>query len=1101
MYDFTNFEIYGLEYRRYPRLQVKNPATNRYANIDSPLGKRIVNDATNNNPDLLKYTPFPFLQQVRQYQRPRRRQPAELKRIPFLLLGVNGRQIQGMSATDLYNQVHPFTGRIKINVSRGDGFEPIRDVKTIFKDTDSVLDYQDLVKLLLSFLFHRMDYEDDTPIVLQVVQLPLKNPPMIGFRDGVYNCACLPVLEHLQGLKTPRAASRIKAVTALNNKYLDQGIDDEGMQALAAAANVNIKAIDSSRAVWRVFSSGKNTKTLIYYAHEKHFKRILVAEEGDIDFIRIRDQEVQWLPRGYDFTDLNSKHIEACRIESKFGQVALITDTKIYKTHFPEWEAYKDCYTSGGVGKAKFLEQVPYMKAGLAASDPFYKIYFDADMSGFYHQYGASSKMNTKFDHNHSYKSFESSPAHFAGFPILDSIFKINKKASETDLSYPGLVYIEVPTLTYKDMTKPLYYECSNWYPAEIVKYFLKYAVDPLIKCYATASKTFSVDFSKFTNEQFRCFIGKCSSKQSSSTWRTSDKFEFLRGLYSLNEKIIGTKQWGNIFEIEYQTDKTPWQLPVISAYVKAHQKVILFEQYNTLINNGIAPVAVRVDGIEVSRSDSAAAQVHFDIGKNPGQWKIEPVSGDCDVPDFDMLRYNPRDPPACPPTANMINFTPISRLTHYAGAGGNGKTHKMLELYRAKPNMCICVPENDLSCDIVARAKKQGLNIEVSTYHKVFGIGCRANIPDTTTFAFDECSKMGEDVLLLIDAALKKHFDNDLSFGGCTILLFGDFYQLPPVSLAEDPQSPLYNTWTGKKSALYELFTRVELAKNWRQDADPAFFALCNRLRTGHDNAMGKDEALDVIEMLNTRVVPAHDVVATDTLDDMYICGTNAQCHEVNGKWNAPVGTKVICQVNCRDLDKNKVANGKIGIVVLNEPLDFRVQWAEGISRFRSAGQVKNGKSRFKMATAVTVHKSQGKTLKRNVVINPTRLFERNHLYVALTRATRFNNVFLTEPITFRQFAKTVFVSGYSRAAVSCRLSRMVKKYIEEEPRLTVGLLTQMRVAQFNKCCYCNISMCDSFGYDSSITLERVCNDKPHILENIKLACFKCNSAHIGDE
>ena len=35
------------------------------------------------------------------------------------------------------------------------------------------------------------------------------------------------------------------------------------------------------------------------------------------------------------------------------------------------------------------------------------------------------------------------------------------------------------------------------------------------------------------------------------------------------------------VFEIEYiEPDKTPWQLPVVSAYVKAHQKVVIFEQY-----------------------------------------------------------------------------------------------------------------------------------------------------------------------------------------------------------------------------------------------------------------------------------------------------------------------------------------------------------------------------------------------------------------------------------------------------------------------------------------------------------------------------------------
>jgi ATP-dependent exoDNAse (exonuclease V) alpha subunit len=50
-----------------------------------------------------------------------------------------------------------------------------------------------------------------------------------------------------------------------------------------------------------------------------------------------------------------------------------------------------------------------------------------------------------------------------------------------------------------------------------------------------------------------------------------------------------------------------------------------------------------------------------------------------------------------------------------------------------------------------------------------------------------------------------------------------------------------------------------------------------------------------------------------------------------------------------------------------------------------------------------ITVHKCQGKTITGKIVINPTRLFAKNHLYVALTRATCLNNIYLTTPIQNR--------------------------------------------------------------------------------------------------
>jgi 5-methylcytosine-specific restriction endonuclease McrA len=55
------------------------------------------------------------------------------------------------------------------------------------------------------------------------------------------------------------------------------------------------------------------------------------------------------------------------------------------------------------------------------------------------------------------------------------------------------------------------------------------------------------------------------------------------------------------------------------------------------------------------------------------------------------------------------------------------------------------------------------------------------------------------------------------------------------------------------------------------------------------------------------------------------------------------------------------------------------------------------------------------------------------------------------------------------------------------------------MRQSQNNKCCYCHVDMLDKFGHDQSITLERIDDNEKHILTNLKLACFKCNSAHVN--
>jgi len=1155
-YDLSLFDLYEIKYRiKNRRLEVLNPSSNRYVAISKRTGKQIINDATWENPDLLYYRPPAFHQQLRQFdhrrlrdhRQPRQRNPVEVLRIPFRLRHrvhnglTNKTRVAGMTAKELYDVIHPLTlngNRVKVNVNRGDNFESINNAQTIFTEADTVNNFKLLVRRLTNFLSKRLDYLDENPIILQVLQLPKHNPPLRKFKDGVFNCACLPVLEYLKTKEqTTRTKNMIKKVEALNEKYLEEGIDDEGLQLLAKTAHINISAIDSSRAVWREYRSFKNAKTFIYYAHEKHFTHLLVADADNIDFnFMNKGQTIQWMPHNYNYDELNAKFVEAHRICSKGNQVALITPATIYKSKFYQFEEYSDCYTDGGVGKTKFLEQVPHMKTGISKDDPFRQIYFDADVSGFYSQHSPSDKANVKYDHNHSYKSaLKCSPANFAGFPILEAVFKVDKLVSESQelitSGYHGLLYIDYKSLTADDLDKHIYYESAGWYPIEIVKYFYDtYQVDPLIKAFAYASTTFNVDFSKFSNSQFRCFVGKTVTKDSTMSWRTTDKYEYLRALYVLKDKVLGVNHFkeysteekdpnnpmryllkNTIYEVEYKTDRTPWQCPVISAYVKAHQKVVIFNQYNKLIDNGITPVCVRVDGIEIHKDKANQASKLFDIGTKEGQWKLESIKCHSNnTTDFDILKYNPREvrllkTPSC--ELSIFNKDLIlPNLVHFSGAGGNGKTNKLIELKKIYPNLCISAPTHE-ACDVIEQRGKENaviLFVKANTYHRVFGVGCHANIPkNCTKFAIDECSMLSEEDFAQINLALQKHFNNFTQpFGGAQIILFGDFWQLPCVS----PLTPLYNTWTGIKAELYTHFTEIELTKNYRQDKDPEFFALCNSIRAGKGrHVLTKNQALQIIRKLNTRVnkkLPNYS-----TLDDMYIAGINAQTDIINKQFSLKIGSKVICQKTCKDLDKKKVPNGKVGIVVQNIKNDFQVRWADNsISKFKSAGEVKKGKgkSRFKPAVALTVHKSQGKTLKRHVIINPSGLFERNHLYVALTRATKFESIYLTEPITFDQFIKTVYVEGYSKTThlkynKQTRLHRMVAKYKKEEPGLTVKYLTNIREKQCNKCCYCSIPMGDTFGYNNSITLERISNDKLHILTNIKLACFKCNSSQVG--
>ena len=1135
-YNLAEFIRFGITYR-IERGVLAVQKNGKFYKLDSAVARNVIAAATGNNPVALVYTPRPILADITGYnrgqlRRPRARVLEVLNPEPMLnRFDVEGRHhIFGLTDVALYDilrkyfEVNP-AAVIKINVSRRNAFESINNVQSIFTSTSPVSAYKPIIRLLTAFLWKRYEYEDPVAPQIQLVQLPMINPVLEGYRDGVYNCACTPVIEYLETLK-PSVNNRraIKRVKAISDLYLESGIGEVGLAELAKTSSVRLLVIDATGAVWREYTAATKTHTsIILYAHNAHFTRVLAADQYAINFVKIGKQEITWLPPNYNFDELNSQNIDGNSITSKEGQVALVTDDMIYKTRFAECEDYPNQFTNGSVGKAKFVEQCPAMKYGLDVNDPFYQIYFDVDVSGFYCENGYSNVNNVKYDHNHSYKSFTSSPAGFRGFPIISAVFGVNAPVSiSTHLfKYDGLFYLEVPQMTANDLKSPIYYEGSNWYPIEIVKYwFEKYGINPTIKAFAYAATSFNCDFGVMSNSQFRCFVGKTTARESTSTWRTTNNFEYLRGIYQLQESIVGVQQYKapvteshpeerTIYEITYKNDKPPWQLPVISAYVKAHQKVLLFEKYNALLAIDVVPVVVRIDGIEIAKVDAekVAASNIFDLGTTPGQWKLEPIKpqhvSECAV----LNRYHERDVPAPHPLlakGRLVKFTAdaiLPQLVHFSGPGGNGKTHRLIELKRTYPSLCISAPTHE-ACDVITkRAAAEGIECRVDTYHRIFGIGCPANIPNNTTmFAVDECSMIPEEHLIHIDTTLKNHFKNKLPFGGAQIILLGDFWQLPPIS----PMVSLHNNWSGVKAELYKLFTEIELTKNWRQGADPAFYSLCQKIRT----KLTQEEAIGIITYLNQRVSPRTILPSYASLDDMYIAGVNEQTAEVNEPYKGlPVGSKVICQVGCSDLEGIKIPKGKVLVVTKNEPGNFHISDqcddANTTYRFKSAGLLKagKGKSRFAPAMALTVHKSQGKTLKGNVVIDPTRLFERNHLYTALTRATCFANIHLTAPISFHQFSRTAFVIGISKEPTnlnSKRLESMVTTYKHEEPRLTYKFLSDMRANQNNFCCYCRAPMVDTFGYDDSITLERIDDAQHHILENVKLACFKCNSRHV---
>lgn len=842
-------------------------------------------------------------------------------------------------------------------------------------------------------------------VVFRFIPVVQQNAPLRNQRNGIINCACKVVLDTLKKHKqTDRVKRRIKKINEINAEYLESGIDETGLQVLANKSGIKLIIKDKIGEVWNEFipqTKGNHMKLLLV-SRNNHIEEIYDSddEEDAIEMVgldpdrnllacnpRNSCQNEYWFDTNEPVikfaNDYETSGKEGTAIISKGNLLAYITENDIYKTKFHEHEIYPECFTSGGVGKAKFIKQHPEFEYGITDEDPFYQLLIDADKSGFYfRRHDLVNTNNVKYDQNQAYKSFKTSGI-FHGFPNLEAIFEVNqclsKFMSVGAIAKHGLLYIEYETLTIEFLrtSNNMIYENSGWYPIEIVKAnYEKYGIDPLVKQYAYASETFDVDFTDYTNDQFRTFIGKCISNSYDDVWKTTSYDEFMRARYILRDRIVKISQINNVYQIVFKSNKKPWNMPVISAYVKAHQKFNIFNQYNRIISAGYHVNAISVDSIEVSEK--------CDHLFNMTQWKLEAINR-CTMGDPFVIK---RD--EVKPTMSGLPFKQeylLPKYLHYSGAGGNGKTETIINLVKAYKKAMFIAPTTSAVKNLLDRAKQLGVEIQADTYHRVFGFGCYDRFPRNkyNKYFLDECS--------MVSAPVLKQMMKKVP----SLILSGDFWQLPCVN-----EKPIYDNWTDEKSEEYEKFELRELTTNWRQKTDPEFYDFCNKLR----KKLTKQESMKLLEILNSRVVSSSSFPDCNTLDDIYICGINSQVDSINNKYTLTIGCKVICNVKCFDLEKKMIPNGSIGIITALSP--FSVQWEDSsISTFKSIGN-----QRFTIAYGLTVHKCQGRTLKRHVIIDPTRFFEKNHLYVALTRATCFNNIFLTKKMNFDMFCKTVFVT-----------------------------------------------------------------------------------------
>ena len=361
----------------------------------------------------------------------------------------------------------------------------------------------------------------------------------------------------------------------------------------------------------------------------------------------------------------------------------------------------------------------------------------------------------------------------------------------------------------------------------------------------------------------------------------------------------------------------------------------------------------------------------------------------------------------------------------------------------------------------VLAPTGVAALNVGGQTVHRFFGFGIDVT-PDAVaarrgaprnrklyrslrTLIIDEVSMMRADLLDCVDVFLRRYGPSpNARFGGVHMVFIGDLYQLPPVvtglehqALRQVYESPHF--FSARALADMELEV-IELTRVFRQ-RDRGFIQLLNRIRK---NALEDGD----LKLLGRRVDPHFE--PPDGAGYITLTGTNRTAGRINrnrldclvgpehqfeaviqgdfGREYYPTEVQLRFKAGAQVMLLNndgaqRWVNGSVGVIegieigggeayvlvrlaesgrrVRVEPHEWemvRFDARDGSIVSSPAGTFTQFP--FRLAWAVTVHKSQGKTFDR-MVVDLDRVFAAGQTYVALSRCTSLEGLVLTRPVT----------------------------------------------------------------------------------------------------
>jgi ATP-dependent exoDNAse (exonuclease V) alpha subunit len=343
-----------------------------------------------------------------------------------------------------------------------------------------------------------------------------------------------------------------------------------------------------------------------------------------------------------------------------------------------------------------------------------------------------------------------------------------------------------------------------------------------------------------------------------------------------------------------------------------------------------------------------------------------------------------------------------------------------------------------------------------------------------------DEISMVRSDLLDCVDKSLRLNRGKHEPFGGVQMIFIGDLYQLPPVVTRTEAEifltqyaSPYFFDAQVMQGLPLEF---VELEKIYRQK-DDTFISLLNAVR---NNSATEEHFAAINERYNPEFVPNSKKFF------LYLTTTNARADEINSKeltklktsehlyegnatgnfdnrampTDAALSVKVGAQIMMLNNDSaGRWVNGSIGKIVSIEKDEegedlliaelsdgelvevARFTWE--LFEFKYDADRKSMHSEtigtftqypLKLAWAVTIHKSQGKTFDQIIIDLGKGTFAHGQLYVALSRCRTLAGIILKQPVLKQHIrmdwrvVKFITQFHYARSDAALALSEKVR-------------------------------------------------------------------------